>query len=99
MTKPSRPLRAVLILGLVMVVAGCSSARQALGAYKREADKGITIGGGRPGEGFAPPGSASGETTPAPERTRTADAKTPKEALPGGLGGDKQHPAYTDAPQ
>ncbi len=92
-------MRTLMVLGLVAAVAGCSSARQALGAYKNQADKGITIGGGRPGEGFGPPGSASGETTPAPARDRSADARSPKEVLPGGLGGDKQHPAYTDAPQ
>ncbi len=92
-------MRTLLVLSLVVAVAGCSSARQALGAYQNQADKGITIGGGHPGEGFAPPGSASGETTPAPAGSRTAEARAPKEALPAGLGGDKQHPAYTDAPQ
>ncbi len=92
-------MRALLILSLVVAVAGCASTRQALGFYKREADKGVTLGGGKPGEGYAPPGSASGETNPAPAGSRSAEARTPKETLPGGLAGDKQHPAYTDAPQ
>ena len=97
--KPNRIVCAG-VLSLVVATGGCSSAREALGLYKRTADKGVTLGGGKPGEGFAPPGSSGSETTPAPEGSRTAEARTPKQTLPTGLGGDKEHHAYTsDAPK
>ncbi len=92
-------MRALIVVSLVVSVAGCSSARQALGFYKHQADKGVTLGGGQPGEGSAPPGSNGSETTAAPASSRTA-ARTPKQTLPTGLAGDKEHHAYTsDAPK
>lgn len=91
-------MRALLVLTLVIAVGGCASTRQVLGLYKRTADKGVTLGG-KPDQGFAPPGSAGSETTPA-DGDRTAAGKPSKQNLPGGLGGDKEHHAYTsDAPR
>ncbi len=90
-------MRALLVLSLVVAVAGCASTRQALGLYKRTADKGVTLGGGTTDQGVAPPGSAGSETTAS---GRKASAKAPKLDLPTGLGGDKEHHAYTsDVPQ
>ena len=96
-------MRAVVIVALVLATSGCAGVRQTLGLYQKAADKGVTIGGG-PAEGNAPSGSAGSETTPAPAKDRTASAKSdkrePKQVLPGGLGGDKEHRAYTgDAPK
>ncbi len=92
-------MRAVLALSLIVAIGGCASTRQALGLYKRTADKGVTVGGGGGEQGYASPGSAGSETTPAPPRTKTAKAKEPKQNLPTGLAGDKEHHAYTtDAP-
>lgn len=92
-------MRALLILSLVAAVGGCASARQTLGLYKRTADKGVTLGGGKPEQGFAGPGSASSEAAPA-LTGGTADARGAKAELPAGLGGDKEHRAYTtDAPR
>lgn len=88
-------MRAVLILSLVVTVGGCSSARQALGLYQKTADKGVTLGGGKPQQGFAPPGSAASDAAPAPAGSRTADVRAPRQNLPTGLGGDKEHRAYT----
>ena len=89
-------MRALLVLSLVVAVAGCASTRQALGLYKRTADKGVTLGG-TTDQGVAPPGSAGSETTAS---GRKASAKAPKLDLPTGLGGDKEHHAYTsDVPQ
>ncbi len=93
-------MRALLVLSLVVAVGGCASTRQALGLYKRTADKGVTLGGGNADGGVAPPGSAGSETTPATSSSRKADAKAAKLNLPTGLGGDKEHRAYTsDVPR
>ena len=97
MLKGSRS-RAVVVAALVVAIGGCTSIRQGLGLYQRTADKGVTLGG-KPQEGFAPPGSSGSETTPAPPGTHTAEAKVAKQNLPTGLAGDKEHRAYTtDAP-
>lgn len=97
MIRKSRSMRALLVVALILAVGGCSSARQALGLYKRTADKGVTLGGGTADQGVAPPGSAGSETTAS---GRKANAKAPKLNLPTGLGGDKEHHAYTsDVPQ
>lgn len=95
MARKTKSMRAVLILSLILAVGGCSSARQALGLYQKTADKGVTVGSGRAEDGVAPPGSASGETNPAPARSRSANARAPKQNLPTGLAGDKVHRAYT----
>ena len=91
-------MRVLLVLSLVVAVAGCASTRHALGLYKRTADKGVTLGSGTTDQGVAPPGSAGSETSPA--SGRKGNAKAPKLNLPTGLGGDKEHHAYTsDTPQ
>ena len=88
------------VLSLVVAIGGCASTRQALGLYKRTADKGVTIGGGAPDQGVAPSGSAGSETTLAPAGKRQREAKAAKLNLPTGLGGDKEHHAYTgDVPK
>ena len=73
----------------------------AAGPRPLQADRrqgGVTLGGGTPGEGFNPPGSAGSEGAPAGKRQR--EAKAAKLNLPTGLGGDKEHHAYTsDAPK
>jgi len=100
MIRKSRSMRALLVVALILAVGGCSSARQALGLYKRTADKGVTLGGGRPDSGVAPPGSAGSETAAAPTESRAAEARATKPVLPAGLGGDKEHRAYTtDVPK
>jgi uncharacterized protein YceK len=90
-------MRRVVIIVLVAALGGCAGVRHGLGAYQKAADKGVTIGdSGKPG-GTAPPNSAaengdSGAVTHKGKRAKAA-------ALPGGLGGDKEHRAYTgDAP-
>ena len=96
-------MRTVVVMALILTVGGCAGIRQTLGLYQKTADKGVTIGGsGSPAEGTAPPGSAGSETTPAGDRAASAKsaAREPKQVLPPGLGGDKEHRAYTgDAPK
>jgi hypothetical protein len=92
-------MRRAVIIMLIATLGGCSTVRNGLGAYKKAADKGVTIGdSGHPGGGTAPPNSLAenGETATA----RPSGPKAAKAApLPGGLGGDKEHRAYTgDAP-
>lgn len=92
-------MRLAVIIVLVVSLAGCATVRKGLGAYQKEADKGVTIGdSGRPG-GTAPPNSA-GENTDTSTTPAQGKSKKPKPLdLPGGLGGDTQHRAYTgDAP-
>lgn len=90
--------RAVIIL-LVAALGGCSNLRHGFGAYQKAADNGVTIGdSGRPG-GTTPPNSVveNGDAGAAP--TRKKGKKVKPLDLPGGLGGDKAHRAYTgDAP-
>lgn len=93
-------MRAVMIIALVLATSGCAGIRQTLGLYQKTADKGVTIGGSTAGGGTAPPGSAGSETTPAADRTASDAPKGKGPVLPGGLGGDKEHRAYTgDAPK
>lgn len=94
-------MRAVVIIALALAASGCAGIRQTAGLYQKAADKGVTIGGGNPAEGTAPPGS---ETTPAPAGKRgeavASTKREPKQVLPPGLGGDKEHRAYTgDVPK
>ncbi len=93
-------MRRAVIIVLVVALAGCTSVRKGLGAYQKAADKGVTIGdSGRPG-GEAPPNSAGENSETSPTRAGGKGGKKVKPAvLPGGLGGDKEHRAYTgDAP-
>lgn len=92
-------MRRAVIIVLVVALAGCTSVRKGFGAYQKAADKGVTVGdSGRPG-GEAPPNTVAenADTSNAPTKHK---GKKPKPLdLPGGLGGDKEHRAYTgDAP-
>jgi uncharacterized protein YceK len=91
-------MRRAVIIVLVVSLAGCTSVRKGLGAYQKAADKGVTIGdSGRPG-GESPPNSA-GENAETGTSTKHQGKKAKPLDLPGGLGGDKAHRAYTgDAP-
>ncbi|QYE36538.1 MULTISPECIES: hypothetical protein [Sphingosinicellaceae] len=92
-------MRRAVIIVLVVALAGCTTVRKGLGAYQKEADKGVTLGdSGRPG-GTAPPNSAGENTDTSTKPAGGKDKKTKAAVLPGGLGGDKEHRAYTgDAP-
>ena len=88
-------MRRAVIIVLVAALAGCSGLRHGLGAYQKAADKGVTIGdSGRPG-GTTPPNSVveNGDAATAPTGKKSSKPK-PLD-LPAGLGGDKEHRAYT----
>nr|WP_295661554.1 hypothetical protein [Polymorphobacter sp.] len=92
-------MRRAVIIVLVVALAGCTSVRKGLGAYQKAADKGVTIGdSGRPG-GEAPANTVA-ENADTTSGRGGGKGKKPKPLdLPGGLGGDKEHRAYTgDAP-
>ena len=79
----SDSMRLPIALMLVLAVAGCASVRKGLGSYQQVADKGVGLNT-----------AAATENAPAPSKK---DSKKPE--LPGGLGGDTAHPAYSATPQ
>ncbi len=79
-----RAMRTVLtLLALATLLGGCASTRRVLGQYQGIADKGVQLGNG------GPPDAADAPTP--------ADPKHPN--LPGTLGGDAEHRAYTTPPK
>ncbi len=92
-------MRRAVIIMLFAALAGCTTVRKTLGTYKDSADKGVTVGDrGRRG-GTTPPNSVAENTDPGDAPRRKKGKKAKPLDLPAGLGGDKEHRAYTgDAP-
>jgi len=77
--------RTVMAVAMLAMLGGCQSVREGLGQYKRIADKGVELRVG----GQAPDAADAGE----PARGKRSD---PVGSLPGGLGGDPAHGAYSE---
>ena len=88
-------MRLLLVVLIATALAGCASVRRGLGEYQKAADRGVTIGG--------PPADGGGDTASTYVGGRSGDRAEAgggkRGELPGGLGGDKVHPAYTSPPQ
>jgi hypothetical protein len=76
-------MRLPIALMLILAVGGCANVRKGLGSYQQAADKGVGLNT-----------AAAAESAPAASKK---DGKKPE--LPGGLGGDTAHPAYSAVPQ
>ena len=80
--------RLMMATAMLAVLGGCHNVREGLGQYKRLADKGVELRVG----GQAPDAEAAANAGE-PARGKRSD---PIGSLPGGLGGDPTHPAYSE---